>query len=161
VADQKLSVRVRQTIGGPISILTIFVNPNIFAIVDLLPGNVSLTSAYFIDGVFHPSAQLYARSVGDNSHDKSGFHFDNSLSRFSYAVVDAMTRLRCKRVPHPASFPDLALCDFHGLGRRTGRLVEVTVLDADGMGSEVMVILAEVSEDEKNQAFEPWTERCE
>jgi hypothetical protein len=28
-------------------------------------------------------------------------------------VADAMTCLRCRTVPHPASSPDVAICDFY------------------------------------------------
>jgi hypothetical protein len=88
-------------------------------------------------------------------------HFDNSASHISHAVVDEMARLRCRRAPYPAWFPDLAIGDFFLLGCTKERLAGVTVVDGECRRNEVMSILAEVSEDEKNRAFEHWIEICE
>jgi hypothetical protein len=76
-------------------------------------------------------------------------------------VSDAMTRLRCRRVPHPAYSHDLAICDFYLFGRIKERLAGVFVGDAEDLRNEVMSILVEISDDEKSQAFNHRIERCE
>jgi hypothetical protein len=68
-------------------------------------------------------------------------------------ISDAMTRLRCRRVPHPAYSPDLAICDFYLFGRIKERLAGVFVGDAEDLRNEVMSVLAEISDDEKRRAF--------
>jgi hypothetical protein len=72
-----------------------------------------------------------------------------------------MTRLRCRRVPHPAYSPDLAICDFYLLGRIEERLAGLFVGDAEDLRNEVMSIPAEISDDEESRAFNHWIERCE
>jgi hypothetical protein len=151
---QELPVRVKQTIRASKSMLTVFFNPNSFAVVDLLPENESFTSAYFIDHILHPLVQLHVSAGGDNSSHKLRLHFDNSAFHSSHAVVDKMARLHCRRVPHPAYSHNLAICDFYLFGCIKERLAGVTVVDADDLRNEVMSILAEVSEDEKSRAFE-------
>jgi hypothetical protein len=72
-----------------------------------------------------------------------------------------MTRLRCRRVPHPAYSPDLAICDFSLFGRIKERLAGVFIGDAEDLRHEVMSILAKISDDEKCRAFNHWIERRE
>ena len=159
--DEELPVRVKQTIAAPKSMITIFFNPHSFPIVEVLPEKASFNAAYFIDCVVTPLAQLHASTAGDNARRKLRLHFDNSPCHTSRAVSDAMTRLRCRRVPHPAYSPDLAICDFYLFGRIKERLAGVSVGGAEDLRNEVMSILAEISYDEKSRAFNHWIERCE
>jgi hypothetical protein len=136
--------------------ITIFFNPHSFPIAETLPEKASFNAAYFIDCVVTPLAQLHASAAGDNARRKLRLRFDNSPCHMSHAVSDAMRRLRCRRVPHPAYSPDLAICDFYLFGRIKDRLAGVFVGDAEDLRNEVMSILAD---DEKSRAFNHWMER--
>jgi hypothetical protein len=72
-----------------------------------------------------------------------------------------MTRLRCRRVPHPAYSPDLAICHFYLFGRINKRLAGVFVDDVEDLRNALMSILAEISDDENSRAFNHCIERCE
>jgi hypothetical protein len=158
--DEELPVRVKQTIAAPKSMIAIFFNPHSFLIVEILPEKASFNAAYFIDCVVTPLSQLHACAAKDNARRKLRLHFDNCPCHTSQVVSDAMTRLRCRRVPHPAYCPDLAICDFYLFGCIKERLAGVFVGDAEDLRNEVMSILAEMSDDEKSRAFNHWVERC-
>jgi hypothetical protein len=147
--DEKLPVKVKQTIAAPKSMITIFFNPHSFPIVEIFPETPSFNAAYFIDCVVTPLAQFHARAARDNSRRKLRLHFDNSPCHASQVVSDAMTHLRCRRVRHPAYSPDLTIRGFYLFGRMKERLAGVFVGDAEDLKNEVISILAEISDDEK------------
>jgi hypothetical protein len=42
---------MKQAIGAPKSMTTLFFNPNSFSIIDILPENATFNAAYFIDRI--------------------------------------------------------------------------------------------------------------
>jgi hypothetical protein len=92
--DEELPVSVKQTIAASKSMITIFLDPHSFPIVEILPEKASFKAAYFIDYVVTPLGQLHARAARDNARRTLRFHFDNSPCHTSQVVSDAMTRLR-------------------------------------------------------------------
>jgi hypothetical protein len=46
--DEELPVRVRQTIGGRKPLLTVFCNPNTFAVIDFFPVGTPFNAADFV-----------------------------------------------------------------------------------------------------------------
>jgi hypothetical protein len=154
--DEKLPLRVKQTIAAPKSMITIFFNPHSFSLVEILPEKASFNTAYFMDCVVTLLAHLHARAARDNARRKLRLHFDNSPCNTSQVISDAITRLWCRRVPHPAYSSDLAICDFYLFDRIKERLAGVFVDDAEDLRNEVMSMLAEISDDEKSRAFDYW-----
>jgi hypothetical protein len=61
--DEELPLTVKQTIAAPKSMISIFVHPHSFPIVEILPEKASFNAAYFIDCVVTPLAQLHARAA--------------------------------------------------------------------------------------------------
>jgi hypothetical protein len=159
--DQELPVRVRQTIGGRKSMLTVFFNPRAFAVINFLPPGTPFNAAYFVSEVIIPLHQLHSTMRGDNARRKLRVHFDNSPCHTAREVSEEMSRLRCRRVPHPPYSPDLAICDFYLFGRIKERLAGVTAIDENDLRNEITAILGEISDEEKMRAFDHWIERCE
>jgi hypothetical protein len=76
--EQELPQRVCQTTKAAKPMLTVFLNPKEFALVNLLPQGRSFTAAYFVDNVTVPLANRQARQPGDISRRKLYLHFSNS-----------------------------------------------------------------------------------
>jgi hypothetical protein len=55
---------MRETVGATRSRLIIFFNPKEFAIVNLLPQEISFTAAYFVDNGILPLTDRHAQQLG-------------------------------------------------------------------------------------------------
>jgi hypothetical protein len=110
--DEEIPQRVRQAIRARKSILTVFLNPNHFAIVDLLPQHTNFTPGYFVARVVIPLANQHHQQARDVARRKLRLHFDNSRCQTTATVTAEMPGLRCVRIPHSVYSPDLAICDF-------------------------------------------------
>jgi hypothetical protein len=106
--------------------ITIFFNPNSLAIVDALPEGVMFNAAHFIDHVIRPLYQRHLAASADIARCRLRLHFDNSRCHTAAIVTHEMQRLRCKRVPHPAYFRDLATCDFYLFGKLKQQMRGIT-----------------------------------
>jgi hypothetical protein len=60
------------------SIITIFFNPNSFAIVDALPKGIPLGAVYFVEHVITPLHQRHLTVSANIARRKLRVHFDNS-----------------------------------------------------------------------------------
>jgi hypothetical protein len=108
-----------------------------------------------------PPHQLHSTATGDNIRRKLRVYFDNSSCHAVSEVLDEMTRLRCKTVPHSPYSTRLDICDFYLFDRIGERLAGVTEIGGNDLRSKVISILAKISEEEKVRVFDHWIERCE
>jgi hypothetical protein len=69
--------------------------------------------------------------------------------------------LRCKRLPHPADSPDLAICDFDVFGRLEQQFRGITVETAGELINEVTKVLTTLSIGELRRAFDHSIKRCD
>jgi hypothetical protein len=97
-----------------------------------------------------PLYRLYSRERGDKASRTLHMHFDKSACHTEGMVVDQMSRLRCRRVPHFPYSQDIAIYDFELFEDRKKRLMGVRIVDANDRVNEVTSILTRISEDEKN-----------
>jgi hypothetical protein len=97
--------------------LTVFLNPKTFALVNLLPQTASFTVAYFVDNVIIPLVYRQAEQQGDIACYKLILHSDNSKCHIAWHVQEGMARHRCVWAPGPPYLPDLAIVDFCLFGR--------------------------------------------
>jgi hypothetical protein len=74
---------------------------------------------------------------------------------------DVMTHLCCRRIAHPAYFPNLGICDFCLFGRIKEWLAGVMIVDTNDLRNEEISILARISDDEKSRVFDDWMARLE
>jgi hypothetical protein len=118
--------------------LTAFLNPQIFAIVDLRPQGTTFHTNYFLAQVITPLHQLHATARQDNAHRK-----------FECDVGESHIRLT----------PPIS--DFYLLGRIKEQLAGRRILDEKDLRKEIMATLRGLSDDEKSRAFGHWIARCE
>jgi hypothetical protein len=72
-----------------------------------------------------------------------------------------MTRLNCKRVPHPLYSSDLAIADFYLFSVLKQKLPGIDVSDDEELESETLTIFQGIPSDELKKLFDHWIERCQ
>jgi hypothetical protein len=157
--DEEIPQRVKQTIEARKSMLTVFFNPNHFAIVDLLPQHTNFTTVYFVARVVTPLANQHHQQARDDARRKLRLHFDNSRSRTAVTVTAEIVRLRCVRVLHPAYSPGPAICDFWLFGHRKRELHGITIDTEEDLIEQILTILQSIPQSEIRRAFAHWQER--
>jgi hypothetical protein len=85
--------------------LTVFFNPEEFAIVDLLPQDISFTTVDFLSNVVLLLAHRHAQQLEDIGRRKLHLHFDNSKCHTAGHVGQQMASYRCVLVLHPPVHP--------------------------------------------------------
>jgi hypothetical protein len=75
-------------------------------------------------------------------------------------VPEEMTRMKCKRVPHPPDSPDLAIEDFYLFGVLKQKLPSIDVSDDEELKSDILTIVQGVTSDELKSSFNHWIEIC-
>jgi hypothetical protein len=110
--DEEIPQSFRQTIGILTLMLTVFVKPCHFEIVDLPPQRPSFTRAYFVAQVMVSLADRHDEHTREVARRKLRLHFDNSKCRTGATVTREMANHRCARVPPLLHSPDVAISDF-------------------------------------------------
>jgi hypothetical protein len=86
--------------------LMVFLNPNEFTRVALLPQEASFTTVYFVNNVILLLADPYAQQLGYIGHHKLRLHFDNFMRHTVRHVQEQMASHRhVFRVPGPTDSP--------------------------------------------------------
>jgi hypothetical protein len=159
--DQELPVRVKQTIGTAKSILTVFFNPNSFAVVDLYQKmNHSLRHTSWIMFSIHSFGFMRVRQA------RTRIASCGCILTILPATSHMRLLMRWRTCAAEESYTPLTppisrSVTATGLVASKNGLPEVTGVEAEGLRNQVLPILAEVSEDETSRAFEHWIERCE
>jgi hypothetical protein len=84
----------------------VFFNPKEFAMVDLLPQDISFTTIYFVNNVILPLANRYVQQLEDIDRRKLHLHFDDSKCHSARHVQEKIASHRCVLVPHRAYSSD-------------------------------------------------------
>jgi hypothetical protein len=72
-----------------------------------------------------------------------------------------MTRLKCKRIPHPLDSPDLAIADFYLFGVLKRKLQDIDVSEDEDVKNEILTVFQRIPWDEQKKSFDHETERCQ
>jgi len=158
--EEEIPKRVEQTIRARKSMVTIFLNPHEFSVVEILPEDQSFTAVYFAKKVVKPLGLRHAQEPAHITRYPLKLHFDNSRCHTAKIVQAKMTKYRCKRVPHPPYSPDLAICDFYLFGTLKEKLRGTSSRDEEELLQNVMTVLEGIPKEELIRAFSHWQERC-
>jgi hypothetical protein len=108
--------------------------------VDLLPQADSFTVQCFIDQILKPFNQEHSMKSADIARMRLRLHFHNSRCHAAKIVPDEMTRLKCKRVPHPPVSPDVSIADFDSFGVLEQKLQNIDASDGQELKSRILTI---------------------
>jgi hypothetical protein len=72
-----------------------------------------------------------------------------------------MTRLKCKRVPHPPYSPDLTIADFYLFAVLKQTLQGIDIHDDEELNDEILTIFEGIPSDKLKRSFDHWIERCQ
>jgi histone-lysine N-methyltransferase SETMAR len=92
---------------------TIIWNPSGFYVVDRLPNDIKMNSAYFVTNVLIPLEETIFPQKMDLRERRPVIHLDNCLMHTSRVSTDWLEEHDIVRMPQPPYSPNLAPDDFY------------------------------------------------
>jgi hypothetical protein len=138
------------------TMLTAFFNGTGEFLIDILPEELKMNSAYFATNVIDVLAQSCYPDGRPPHARKVTLHFDNAPIHCTDTVTDRMMLRELERMLHSPYSPDLAPCDFFLFGYLKQELVDRQYETPADLFSEVRRIIRGISQDVRMRVFEAW-----
>lgn len=158
--EETPAFRERKTIQSKKYMLTVFWNPNGFALVKVLPDHMKFNAEYFINEIL---TELYekTRTIPNKGYRKVVLHFDNARPHTARKVTQFMEEHHMKKAPQPAYSPDIAPSDFFLFGYLKNKLQGEHFDSVDSLYESVIEIFNEIPKTTLQATFQEWERRLD
>lgn len=158
--EETPAFRERKTIQSKKYMLTVFWNPNGFALIKVLPDDMPFNAEYFINEILQ---ELYEKTstIPNKGDRKVTLHFDNARPHTARKVTQFMEEHHMKKAPQPAYSPDIAPSDFFLFGYLKNMLQGTHFDSVDSLYESVIEILNGISNETLNATFQEWERRLD
>lgn len=141
------------------SMFSIFLSLYGFVVVKMLPNGEKFNSDFMIHNVLPEIPAKIAVLHPKRSHKNILVHMDNAPSHNSKITSDEISKLKMKRIPHPAYSPDIAICDFWLFGKLKDHLKGTDFQTENELFEAVLNFLDTIEKNEIKRVFEEWIVR--
>lgn len=158
--EETPAVRERKTIQSKKYMLTVFWNPNGFALIKVLPDDMTFNAGYFINEILK---ELYEKTstIPNKGDRKVTLHFDNARPHTARKVTQFMEEHHMKKAPQPAYSPDIAPSDFFLFGYLKNMLQGEHFDSVDSLYESVIEILNGIPKATLKATFQEWERRLD
>jgi transposase len=140
---------------------TIIWNPTGFYVVDRLPNDAKMNSAYFVTNLLTLFEQAIFPRRKALHQKRLVIHLDNCSAHRSRGSRDWLQEHDMRRMPQPLYSPDLAPSDFYLFPTVKEKLERTQVADEDQFFESLQAILRGIDQEELNRLFQAWVWRVQ
>jgi histone-lysine N-methyltransferase SETMAR len=108
---------------------TIIWNPSGFYVIDRLPNDTKMNSAYFVTNILIPIKQMIFHGWRAPHERRLVVHFDNCSVQTNRILTDWLEEHSILHMPHPPYSPDLASIDFYLFPTVKEKLEQIQLAD--------------------------------
>lgn len=152
--------RSKKMIGDEKVLVSVFWNPNGFALVDELPKGVTFTTDYFINNILEKLTKR-GTAFPDRDGKRLNLHFDNARPHTADKTIQYMELNGLKKVPHPPYSPDIAPSDFFLFGYTKDKLQGCSFNTREELLDAIRQIWAEIPKATLREVFLEWEKRLQ
>jgi hypothetical protein len=143
------------------TMLTVFFNGSGLNLIDILPQNRKMNGQYFAENIVPSLVSVCSPDGRRCPPRKYSVHVDNAPIENSKCVTEKLMEEGLKRMPHPASSPDLSPCDFFLFGYLKDKLIHKAYRRPEELFNEVETIISDIPRDMISRVFLTWQERLQ
>jgi histone-lysine N-methyltransferase SETMAR len=140
---------------------TIIWNLTRFYIVDRLPNDTKINSAYFVTNILTPLEEAIFPQRRAPHQKRLVIHLDNCSVHTSRVSTEWLEEHGMHRMPQPPYSPDLALSDFYLFPTVKEKFERTQVADEDQFSESIQAILSDIDQEELNGVFQVWVQRIQ
>jgi histone-lysine N-methyltransferase SETMAR len=141
--------------------LMIMWNPSGFYVIDRVPNDTKMNSAYFMTNILILLEQeIFPR--GRAPHQKQfGVHLENYSVHTSRALTDWLEEYGIRCMPQSHYSPDMAPIDFYLFPTIKEKLERIHLADEDQLFEYLQAVVKRLDQQELNRVFQAWVRRVQ